>query len=126
MLVKNKIGQSEIKEVILHNSRVEIRLKDGTEKHYYPSESYDPKDELSEFNLKTRNKFLDGRDRYKAQGSKRYTADTIWELQGELLDMAGYSSVMYGNLKRLKESAKWVLNRVLAMEKKSTEDDGTF
>ena len=124
MLVKNKIGQSEIKSILIHESRVEVRMVDGTERHYYTNDAYDPNDELSMFHTRVRDKFLDGRDRHKAQGSKQYKADTIWELQGELLDMAGYGSVMYGYLNRLKSSAKEVFNRIYTIERKSTEENG--
>ena len=102
MLVINKIGQGIIAKVILRKSRIEIVMVDGTSNNYYTNESYDKDDELNIFSTMMRNKFLDGRDRRQAQGARVYHADTIFELQGELLDHAAYSAVLWHELERLK------------------------
>ena len=106
MLVINKIGQGDIAKVVLRKSRVEIVMIDGTSVNYYVSEAYDANDELSVFATMMRNKFLDGRDRHQAQGSRVYHADTIFELQGELLDHAAYSAILWNELERLKPEYK--------------------
>ena len=126
MLIVNKLGSAgEIKKVVLRKSRTEVHLVDGRELHYYTNEAYNKEDDLSVFATLMRNKFLDGRDRHFAQGSPKYKGDTIWELQGELLDMASYSSVLHTYLSRLKESAREVLKRVLKVEK-SSEEEGSM
>ena len=106
MQIINKIGVTEVAKVILRQSRVEIHMVDGSRKDYYANDAYDPKDELSEFFTLVRNKFLDGRDRHAAQGSKAYKADTIWELQGELLDKNAYSAILFFELERFKKHLK--------------------
>ena len=106
VLINNKIGQGEIKKVVLHRSRVEIQMVDGEELNFYAKDAIDPKDELSVFATKMRNKFLDGRDKYQAMGSKGYKADTITELQKELLDQAAYGAVLFFDLERLKSELK--------------------
>ena len=126
MLVVNKLSQGEVKKLVLRRSRVEVQLTDGEELHYYTDEAFNKDDELNRFSTLVRDKFLDGRDRHLAQGSPRYKADTVWELQGELLDMSGYGSVLHASLGRLKKSAKDVLVKALELERSSEEEGGVI
>lgn len=107
MLVLDKLNSKPrpgfIKKVVIRKSRVEIITEDG-EFHYYMDEAFSPDDELSVFSTRMRNKFLDGRDRHEAQGSPTYKADTIRELQGELLDQGAYSAILFFELERLKKA----------------------
>lgn len=125
MYVVNKMGP-EVKKLVLRKSRVEVQLADGTEKHYYVNEAFNKEDDLSVFSTLMRDKFLDGRDRLLAQGLPKYKGDTIWELQGELLDVASYSAIFHADLARLKESARTLLAKLLNIEKLGEESQGVL
>ena len=59
-------------------------------------------DELSVFADLCRDKWMKGRRKYKNRGQPLYQADTIKEIQSELLDLANYCAVLYWEFERLK------------------------
>jgi len=60
-------------------------------------------DDLEVFHNLSRYKWLEGRKEYAAQGHLNYDANTVQELQEELLDVSNYCSVLYREIEKVKE-----------------------
>lgn len=103
MKVINKLGVGQIKEIIVSESKIDVRTLTD-EYHYGRREGAGviPGDELDEFAKLCRSKWNKGREEYAGKGLPVYEANTIQEAQNEILDLGNFMAVLYWELERMK------------------------
>jgi len=88
-----------------------LKVKQSHKKHRIEELPEGVADDLEVFHNLSRYKWLEGRKEYTTLGHPIYDANTVQELQEELLDVSNYCSVLYWEIEKIKGKLEQLLKK---------------